>query len=225
MRSRPSSPIAVESPLSTAANSGVAPTSGSVADSRLQCVDEEVELHVGGPFTPQGAVVVEARHPFGRRHRCDLVEEGDDGVAGRSRTPRRQDRGRLVQALGTPAWSFSITLSMLKLAGSWLRRELLERLQHAGHVDLGRHEHPDVVEEPVEVGVRRGHRPLVRVGAQVEEPWHPQLGVRLGPDVQRAVGALLHEHDLPVVVAQRGEVAVVGHVEEVLPGARRRWRR
>ena len=38
----------------------------------------------------------------------------------------------------------------------------------------------------------------------------------------RPCGALLHEHDLPAVVAQAGEVAVVGPVEELLALARAR---
>jgi hypothetical protein len=34
------------------------------------------------------------------------------------------------------------------------------------------------------------------------------------PHLQRALAALLHEHDLPVVVAHRQDVAVVADVEE-----------
>jgi hypothetical protein len=37
---------------------------------------------------------------------------------------------------------------------------------------------------------------------------------RLGPDLQRALAALLHEHDLPVVEAHGQHIAVVAEVEE-----------
>ena len=43
--------------------------------------------------------------------------------------------------------------------------------------------------------------------------------IRLGPDLQGAGAALLQEDELPVVVPQRGQIAVVGAVEEVLARA------
>ena len=39
---------------------------------------------------------------------------------------------------------------------------------------------------------------------------------RLEPDLERALDALLHEHDLPVVEPEREDVAVVGEVDEAL---------
>ena len=41
-----------------------------------------------------------------------------------------------------------------------------------------------------------------------------QPGEGLGPDLQRARAALLHEHDLPVVEADAEHVAVVGEVDQ-----------
>ena len=61
--------------------------------------------------------------------------------------------------------------------------------------------------------------PLVRVGPQVEQLRDAQFGEGLGPDPQRAFTTLLEEDDLPVVEPQRGEIAVVVHIEEVLPRA------
>ena len=76
-----------------------------------------------------------------------------------------------------------------------------------------------VVEDPVVVGVRRDVGALERIRPQVEELRDPQRDERLGPDLQRALDALLHEHDLPVVEAEREHVAVVGEVDEPLPRA------
>jgi hypothetical protein len=47
---------------------------------------------------------------------------------------------------------------------------------------------------------------LERVGAQVEQLGQAQLNQRLGPDIE-ALRPLLHEHRLPLVVTQAGEVA------------------
>ena len=115
-----------------------------------------------------------------------------------------------------PVLSFAIILPMLKSAGSCRGGNSCERLHHPRHVGLGRDDGPGMVEQPVVVGVRGDVRPLVRVGPQVEDLRHPQHRVRLGPDVERAAGALLQEDELPVVVAQRRQVTVVGDVEEVL---------
>ena len=56
---------------------------------------------------------------------------------------------------------------------------------------------------------------LERVGAQIDEKRRAQRHQRLLPDV-KALVLLLEEHDLPLIVAQAGEVAVVGPVEELL---------
>jgi hypothetical protein len=66
------------------------------------------------------------------------------------------------------------------------------------------------------VGVRGNVRALVRIRPQIEELWNAQLGERLGPDAQRAIGVLLLEYDLPVLVAHGDEIAVVVEVHELL---------
>ena len=87
------------------------------------------------------------------------------------------------------------------------RRELLERVEeHRRH--RRRVEDEEVVpQEPLVVGVRRDVGVLEGVGAQVEQLGHPQRGERLRPDPQRALAALLGEHDLPVLEAHRDEFA------------------
>ena len=81
------------------------------------------------------------------------------------------------------------------------RREVLERLRPFRRDRLRGEDEVVVIEEPVVIRVRGDVRELVRVGPQVEELGQAQLGERLRPDLQRALAALLHEHDLPVVVA------------------------
>src|SRR5215207_9736773 len=53
--------------------------------------------------------------------------------------------------------------------------------------------------------------PSFPVHPQVEQLGHPQDGERLGPDLQRALAALLHEHRLPILEA--GGHQVPGIVE------------
>ena len=85
--------------------------------------------------------------------------------------------------------------------------------------DRGAVEHQvDAVDQPVPVGVRRDVGALERVGAQVEQLRRPQWGERLEPDLQRALAALLLEHDLPVLRPDAEHVAVVGEVDH--PAAR-----
>src|SRR5215510_10961363 len=85
-------------------------------------------------------------------------------------------------------------------------RVLLERRQELGNEGLGGHEHERAVHDPVVVGVRGDVRPLVRVRPEVEELGEAQGGERLGPDAQRSRGPLLHEHELPVVIPQTGDL-------------------
>ena len=70
-----------------------------------------------------------------------------------------------------------------------------------------------MVEEPVVIGIRCNVGALVRIGAQIVELRHAQRDKRLGPDPQCAGGALLHEYELPVVVTQAREIAVVREIE------------
>ena len=79
---------------------------------------------------------------------------------------------------------------------------------------LRRDEHEGVLDEPSHVVARLVLGPLERVGAQVEQHRQAQLHHRLRPDIE-ALRLLLQEHRLPLVVAQAGQVAVVGPVEEL----------
>src|SRR6185369_8806390 len=98
------------------------------------------------------------------------------------------------------------------------RRELLEGLEEHADQSLGRHEEEHAVGSPLLVEHGRVFAgPLERVTPQVEERRETQPNERLLPDSE-AVRALLHEVDLPVLVAQRHQVAVVAPVEEALAG-------
>jgi hypothetical protein len=58
-------------------------------------------------------------------------------------------------------------------------------------------------------------RLLERIRTQVEELGEPQCHERLLPDVE-AFGALLGKHELPLVVAQADDRAIVAEVEELV---------
>ena len=93
-------------------------------------------------------------------------------------------------------------------------RVVPESRQELTHVVLRGHEQEDVVEEPVVVSVGRDVRPLIRVGAEIEDLGHPQVGKRIGPDEHLPIGTLFHEHDFPVVVPQCDHLLIVVYVEE-----------
>src|SRR5208337_3130208 len=96
---------------------------------------------------------------------------------------------------------------------------ILEGGQKPADVLLRRNEQKGMVERPVVVGVRRDVGPLVRVDTEVEDFWHAQRGERLAPDPQCSWGALLEEHELPVVVPQRHDLGVIVAVNERIAGA------
>ena len=100
-------------------------------------------------------------------------------------------------------------------------RVVLEGHQELAHVGLRGHQQEDVIDQPVVVGVRSDVRPLVRVRPEIEHLRDPQAGERVRPDEHRSRGPLLHEHQLPVVVAQAGQLLVVVDVEERFPRALR----
>src|SRR4030095_4331823 len=95
------------------------------------------------------------------------------------------------------------------------RRELLEARDPPGDEDLGRHEPENASNQPVVVvdGVVIGA--LEGIAAEVEDLRHAQIDHRLRPDVE-AFRALLLEDSLPVLVAERHEVAVIAPVEHLL---------
>jgi hypothetical protein len=55
---------------------------------------------------------------------------------------------------------------------------------------------------------------LEGVGTQIEQLRQAQLLQGLRPDVE-SLGPLFHEHRFPIVVAETGEIAVVGPIEEL----------
>ena len=69
------------------------------------------------------------------------------------------------------------------------------------------------------IGVGGDVGPFVRIGPQVEYLRHPQGDEGLGPDAHGSSDSLLHEDDLPVVVAQSGQLLVVVDVDERFAGA------
>jgi hypothetical protein len=62
-------------------------------------------------------------------------------------------------------------------------------------------------------------RPLIGIRTQIKELGQPQARKGLRPELHRAVAALLHENDLPVVIAQAEDVAVVTQIDEELARA------
>jgi hypothetical protein len=89
-------------------------------------------------------------------------------------------------------------------------------LQVLRHDRLRRDEHKGVLHEPPHVVARLVLGPLEGVRAQIEQGGHTQRYHRLSPD-RETVRLLLHEHRLPLLVAQAGKVAFVGPVEEFAP--------
>ena len=61
--------------------------------------------------------------------------------------------------------------------------------------------------------------PLVRIPPQVEHQRHPKRREGVRPGLKGGLYALLHENQLPVVVAQGCEVAVVREVEDLVARA------
>src|SRR5215467_12771105 len=93
--------------------------------------------------------------------------------------------------------------------------KLLEALDPLPDEELGRYEQKDPTSQPVAVvdGLALGL--FEGVAAQVEEARDPEPDERLRPDF-KSFRALLGEHGLPLVVAQRHQVTVVAPVEELL---------
>ena len=100
-----------------------------------------------------------------------------------------------------------------RLLCGWI---LVEGIQEGADDIAHRVENPRVVDHPVPICVGRNSGKLVRVGAQVENVGHSQPAELALPDLQETRLVLDHEVDLPVVVAQRHHVTIVGEVEELL---------
>ena len=73
-----------------------------------------------------------------------------------------------------------------------------------------------MVKIPVPVGIRGDRRLFVGISSQIVEPRNPCLHERFTPDSQSALFPLLGEHHFPVVIAQPGQIAVVGEIEKLL---------
>ena len=76
-----------------------------------------------------------------------------------------------------------------------------------------------MIEIPIPIRVRRYVCPLIRVHLQIVEFEDPHMDIRLAPDLQCTLHALLGKDDLPVVVAQGREVAVIREIKELLARA------
>ncbi len=117
----------------------------------------------------------------------------------------------------------SSTASIEKLPTFWLGGNSLNVRKELADVLLGRDQQEGVVHAPLPVvPAVRGF--LEGIGAEVEEPGEAQGHKRLLPDIE-AVGALLGEDDLPLVVAQSHQRAVIVEVEEFVARVRRLCRR
>ncbi len=110
-----------------------------------------------------------------------------------------------------------MTASRLNDAGFW-RGELLEVLDLARNRRLHAVDDVDVRKHPIPVGVRVLVGAFERIASEVEDLRRPELHERFEP-AHQLVGALLHQHDLPVLHPDAEDVAVVAHIEEDVPWA------
>ena len=132
---------------------------------------------------------------------------------------RRPHPWSVTYCVPPPSDSFSITLSRLKDAASCRGGYSANVERNCADIGLRRHQHEGAVEHPVVVGVRRAVAALVGVAAQVEDERHAQRRQRLHPGAEGGPFLLLEEGDLPVAIAQRHQVAVVGEVEDLVARA------
>ena len=103
----------------------------------------------------------------------------------------------------------------VEAAGLLARREFAEALQPLPDVGARRREHEHVLGEPLVVAMPSYSARSKGSHAQIAEQGGAQLFEGLYPDVQ-SVGVLPQEGDLPLVVAQGCNAAVVGPVDELL---------
>ena len=101
------------------------------------------------------------------------------------------------------------------------RRVFPERPQKLADVLLRRHHQERVVEQIIPVCIGGDGGTLVRVGAQVGDHGNARLHEGFTPDLHGPLDPLLGEPELPVVVAQAQQVAVVREVKELLARALR----
>src|SRR5207302_10586854 len=81
------------------------------------------------------------------------------------------------------------------------------------HDRLRRDDHERVLDEPPHVVAGLVLRPLEGIRAQIEQHGKAQLDHRLLPDTE-TFSLLFQEYRLPLIIAETGQVAVIGPVEE-----------
>ena len=100
-------------------------------------------------------------------------------------------------------------------AGLLPRRKLDVGLQVLAHVGLRRHEQVSALEPPVLISAGGEIGDFEGIGAQIKQLGEAQRHQRVLPHGE-ADGPLLQEQELPAVVTNGGEIAVVRPVEELL---------
>src|SRR5215467_1258282 len=96
------------------------------------------------------------------------------------------------------------------------RRELFKRLEEFTYQGLGGNKHKHSVRRPFAIeDCRVNVSALERIAANVEELREAQPNERLLPDAHSR-RPLLHEVDLPLINAQRQQIAIVAPVHETL---------
>src|SRR5580700_5699407 len=103
----------------------------------------------------------------------------------------------LVHPLGRPGQLVEHALQVER-SRPLTRRELDQALDVAPDEDLGRHQQEDAIDAPAIVAHALMITALERIGLEVEQLGHAQGHHRILPNVE-AVGALLHEDELPLV--------------------------
>lgn len=98
-------------------------------------------------------------------------------------------------------------------------RKFLECGHELGHQGLSTQHQRNVVKHPIPIAIGGDIGELIGIGSQVKQFRHPQYDKGFGPDLAGAFASLLHEHYLPVVVAQRHQVAIITEVKELDPWA------
>ena len=103
----------------------------------------------------------------------------------------------------------------VEAAGLLARREIAEALQPFADISAGGREHEHVIHPPSVVADAFMLGPLERIHTQIGQHRRTQYLEWLSPDVN-SFGVLFQECDLPVVVAQRSDVTVVGPIEKIM---------
>ena len=143
--------------------------------------------------------------------------------------PRKSDRGPVACTVPSP--------SRLSLAPGILGDRLHHPLQVEAARLLARRELAEALQPVADIGGGRGDQEHPLEHTSAGSPWRPPRSARSNGSVRRlvsagarsssngvlpdaqALGVLPQEGDLPVVVAQRRDVAVVGPVEELAAAA------